>query len=208
MIISEHEQGTDEWMQERIGIPTASNFDKIFTTTLKPSSTSKTYLNTLLAEWMLGEKEQIKQSEWMQRGIELEAEAREAFGFVTDYRVDQVGLCYRDEQKLVGASPDGFVFETDIADFDSLLEIKCPKASTHVGWMLSGGLPSTYFQQCHGQLYVCDLDSLHFVSYYPGLPLFHVVVERDEKIDSAIHKHISEFIEKMLEGREKLEGMK
>ena len=53
MIISEHEQGTDEWMQERIGIPTASNFDKIFTTTLKPSSTSKTYLNTLLAEWFV-----------------------------------------------------------------------------------------------------------------------------------------------------------
>ena len=176
MIISEHEQGTDEWMQERIGIPTASNFDKIFTTTLKPSSTSKTYLNTLLAEWMLGEKEEIKQSEWMLRGIELEAEAREAFEFVTGYRADQVGLCYRDEQKLVGASPDGIIKTKNVlfAAVDGrhlvcqetdaeLLELKCPKASTQVGYMLSGGLPSTYFQQCHGQLYVCDLDKLHFV---------------------------------------------
>ena len=139
MIISEFEQGTDEWMAERTGIPTASNFSKIFTTQLKPSSTSKTYMNTLLAEWMTGEKEQIKQSEWMERGIELEAEARAAYKFVNDAEVMEVGLCFKDDKMLAGASPDGLVGP------DGILEIKCPKSSTHVGYILDGKLPSTYW---------------------------------------------------------------
>jgi len=198
MIISEFEQGTDEWMAERTGIPTASNFSKIFTTQLKPSSTSKTYMNTLLAEWMTGEKEQIKQSEWMERGIELEAEARAAYKFVNDAEVMEVGLCFKDDKMLAGASPDGLVGP------DGILEIKCPKSSTHVGYILDGKLPSTYWNQVYGQLWITGREWCDFISYYPGLPNFEIRIHRDEKIMAGIDSLVNKFIDEMLEKREKL----
>jgi hypothetical protein len=199
MIISEHAQGTPEWMLDRTGVASASCFDKVFTTTGKPSSSSTAYLNALLAEFILGEKEQIKQNEWMERGIELEAEARQAYEFVNEVETEEVGFCFKDDAKLVGMSPDGLV------EHDGLLEIKCPKASTHIGYMLGGKLPTTYFQQVHGQLFVADdRGYCDFVSYYPGLPLFQIRVWRDEKIMDMITSHMDKFIADMLSKREKL----
>ena len=43
MIILDMEQGTEEWLQARMGIPTASAFDRIFTASFKPSAQSNAY---------------------------------------------------------------------------------------------------------------------------------------------------------------------
>ena len=201
MIISEHAQGTDEWMAERTGIPSASNFAKIFTTVGKPSATATTYMNELVAEWILGEKEQIKQNDWMLRGIELEDEARKAYSFVNEVDVLEVGFCFKDEDKLVGCSPDGLV------NHDKILEIKCPKASTHIGYLLGGKLPSTYFQQVHGQLWVTGRDDCDFISYYPGLPNFEIRVEREQKNMDMIDSHLAKFISEMMDRRERIKSI-
>jgi len=201
MIISEFEQGTDEWMAERTGIPSASNFSKIFTTAGKPSATATTYMNELVAEWVLGEKEQIKVNEWMTRGLELEAEARKAYSFVNEVDVLEVGFCFKDEDKLVGCSPDGLV------GTNGILEIKCPKASTHIGYILGGKLPSTYFQQVHGQLWVTGRDDCDFISYYPGLPNFEIRVEREQKNMGMIDSHLAKFIDEMLDRRERIKSL-
>lgn len=203
MIISEFAQGTAEWMQERVGVPSASNFSKVFTTTGKPSATATAYMNELVAEHALGEKEQIKQNDWMLIGIEREAEARQAYEFVNEVSTLETGFCFKDEKKLVGMSPDGLV------EHDGLIEIKCPKASTHIGYLLGGKLPTTYYQQVHGQLWVAsDRGYCDFVSYYPGLPMFQIRVERDEKIMAIVGQHLDKFITEMLEKRAKLEKMK
>ena len=54
MIRLDVQQGTDAWARARIGIPTASCFDKIITPkTMKPSASAKDYLHLKLAEWLL-----------------------------------------------------------------------------------------------------------------------------------------------------------
>jgi len=208
VIISEHPQGTDEWMLDRTAVPSASKFDKVFTATgNKVSSGNKAssataYLNELVAEYFIGEKEQIKQNEWMAIGIEREAEARQAYEFVNEVSTMEVGFCFKDDRKLVGMSPDGLVGDS------GLLEIKCPKASTHIGYLLGGKLPTTYYQQVHGQLWVAgDREWCDFVSYYPGLPMFQIRVERDPKVMEMIAGHMDKFIDEMLAKREQLQRL-
>jgi len=201
MIISPHEQGSAEWFAARTGIPTASNFSKIFTTAGKPASTRSTYMLELVAENAIGEKQDSFQSEWMKRGIEMEPEARKAFEFITDLQVTECGLVLRDDE-LVGASPDGLIGD------DAILELKAPKSSTHCGYLLSGDkVPSTYFAQVHGQMHICDRDVCYFASYFPALPVFIVRVERDETIDKMIGGHLDKFITEMMEKRARLEQM-
>ncbi len=202
MIVSNHEQGSDLWMLDRTGIPSASNFSKIFTTALKPSTQAGAYMNQLLAEWKTGEKESIYQNDAMTRGIEMEAEARQAYEFINEVSVMECGFCFKDETKLVGASPDGLV-----EGGQGLLEIKVPKPSTHVGYLLSGKLPSTYFPQVYGQIWVTGRDWCDFISYSPGLPTFEIRVEREQKIMDGIDVVMGKFIDTMLAKREQLQKL-
>lgn len=197
MIKVDCEQMSPEWFELRAGIPTASSFDKIFTTTGKPSTQSTAYMNTLLAEWLTGEKQSIKQSDWMARGIELEPEARSAYEFITDSEVETTGIVFRDEDRLVSCSPDGLRENKGV-------EIKCPAPGTHVGYLLGGKLPTTYVQQVQGSMWVCGLDAWDFVSYHPDMPPVIITVERDESLQAAIDSIMQDFIGLMLEKREDL----
>lgn len=197
MIIDHCEQLSDSWFAARCGIPSASNFDKIITATGKPSGQSQSYMNTLLAEWITGEKAAIKQSEWMTRGIELEGEAREVYTFMTDREVDEVGLVFKDEKKLVSCSPDGL---TEAGG----LEIKCPAPGTHVGYLLGSGIPTTYIPQVQGSMWVSGLPKWDFVSYCPGMKTLIITVKRDEKMMDAFDEIMDKFLTTMLEKRERL----
>jgi hypothetical protein len=202
MIISEHAQGTDEWMAERVGRASASNADKMFTTALKVSTQRVGYMNSLLGEWMLGEKEQIKQTDWMTRGIELEAEARSAYEFINELSVTEVGFIFKDERMLAGCSVDGLV-----EGGQGQLEIKCPMAKTHIGYLLGQKLPSSYFAQVHFQLYTTGREYCDFISYHPGLPTFEVRVEREQATMDKIDELTEAFLSEMLEKRAKLESL-
>jgi len=200
MIKVDCEQMSDEWFSLRCGIPTASSFDKIFTTTGKPSTQSEAYMNTLLAEWLTGEKQSIKQSECMTRGIELEDEARSAYEFVTDSDVETTGIVFKDEDKLVSCSPDGLLDTKG-------LEIKCPAPGTHVGYLMQGGIPTTYIQQVQGSMWVTGLDEWDFVSYCPGIKPVIITVEKDENLHIAIDEIMNKFLLDMQNKRIKLKEM-
>jgi hypothetical protein len=43
-------QGSDEWLQARVGVVTASNFSKVFTTAGKLSTSREGLINQLVAE--------------------------------------------------------------------------------------------------------------------------------------------------------------
>jgi putative phage-type endonuclease len=191
MIVSPHAQNTPEWMAERVGIPTASNFDKIVTSKGEPSASAKKYLFQLIGEKLANRKEENYQNAHMLRGIELEDDARSLYSFIKDVTVETVGLCYPDERKLCGASPDGLVGK------DGILEIKCPCFAVHIEYLLKGKLPTTYFQQVQGQLYVTERKWCDFMSYSEGLEPFIVRVERDEtfikKLEVALEKFSEEF---------------
>ena len=67
IIIDNVAQGASEWAQLRLGIPTASCFDKIITSTGKASTQRNAYMNKLLAEWLTGEPTEGYKGEWIDR---------------------------------------------------------------------------------------------------------------------------------------------
>lgn len=196
MITSETEQRSKEWHEIKKGIPGASQFDKIVTTKGEPSKQAQKLMYQLAAERVSGISEEGYKSQWMERGIELESQAIEFYQLVTDATVTKVGFCFSDERKIYGCSPDGLVGD------DGGLEIKCPSASVHVEYLLSGVLPTEYFQQVQGSLLVTGRKYWDFLSYYPGLKPLIVRVYRDEafitKLQSALETFCNE-LEKIVE---------
>lgn len=198
MIVLPCEQGTPEWYSARCGTPSASNFDMIITTKGEPSKQREKYLYRLAGERITGKSEETYQNGAMQRGIELEAEARNLYEMLHDVKIEQVGVCFPDEAKLYAASPDGLVGE------DGCIEIKCPLIHTHVGYLLDGSLPSEYFQQTQGQLLVTGRKWVDFISYYPGLRPLIIRVERDEKFIQVFQSELQRFCKDLETTTEKI----
>ena len=87
---------------------------------------------------------------------------------------------------------------------DGGIEIKCPKLATHVKYILSDASPITYKCQIQGQIYICDLEWVDFVSYFPDADLFIKRVYRDDAFINKLDKAIDEFNEQLNEMVEKL----
>ena len=172
MKIIEGEQYSPGWWAARRGIPTASCAGKLITGTGKPSTQAKGYAYELLANELTQEDEQIKASEWMIRGLELEPEARAYLSLKLGKAIDEVGFCL-DDTETIGASPDG-IFSDEF-----ICEIKVPKASTHVSYLLGNKLPITYKPQVHWQMFVTGLPCIFF-SYHPKLDPLIIKVTPDE----------------------------
>jgi predicted phage-related endonuclease len=179
------QQGTDEWFLSRLGVPSASCFDKIVTMKGEPSKQAEKYLFKLAGEKVSGKAEETYQNDAMKRGVEMEDQARQLYQILTDTQVEQVGFCVADGG--YGCSPDGLVGE------DGMIEIKCPSIAVHVEYLLGGKLPSDYFQQCQGQLLVTGRKWSDFVSFYPGLKPLIVRVTPDEKFITALRAELEQF---------------
>lgn len=180
------EQGSPEWMEARLGIPTASQFDRIMTPkTLKPSAQASGYRAELVAEWLLGHPLDWGTNAYMERGMELEEEAKRYYAFQTGQEVETVGLVLRDDG-LVGGSPDGLV------GMHGLVEIKCPLAVQHVRYML--GEEPDYIGQVQGYLYLTGRRWCDVLSYHPDLPPVIQRVERDEDYIAALLPILEEFV--------------
>ena len=192
MIIEDFKQGSPEWFAARVGIPSASAFDKLITSKGVLSTSRQKLLYKLAGERVLGEKEEGYTNGAMQRGIELEPEARALFELITGLDVKEVGLCYYDERKDRSCSPDGIIPISN--ENGQGLEIKCPELQTHVEYILGKKLPTKYFQQVQGSLYITGLEKWHFFSYYPGMKPFHIVVERDEIWIAKLSKALDDFV--------------
>ena len=198
MIILDCEQRSEEWHAARRGIPTASNFGCILTPTGKPSTQAEGYMLKLLAAWATGKTEDAYQNAWMERGSEIEAEARDWYEFHSDADVQQVGLVYRDETRLVACSPDGLVP-------DGGFECKCPAGSTQVGYLLDGRLPMKYIPQVQGSMYVTGRKWWDFLSYHPDFTKQLLIrVERDEQYIGLLHAALTKFVAKMIEKQKAL----
>lgn len=201
MIESKHEQGSTEWHLDRLGIPTASMFKSIITSTGKPSTSSKAYMYGLLADWLAGKPvDKFEPTQAMQTGTEREAEARDLYSFVSGNEVTETGFWFKDDKKLTGCSPDGRL------SGNGLIEIKCPKASTLVGYKLSNKLPADYVPQVQGQMWVMDAEYCDFFVFHPDIDHFLIRVNRDEKYMKLLEAEVYKFIESMLDKRELLAG--
>ena len=196
MRLIECEQGSDEWISARLGIPSASMFGKIITTQGKWSTQADAYINQLVAEKLTGEQTYVYQNEHMARGTELEPEARAMYEFIKEVEVNEVGFCLHDTLDA-GCSPDGLIAE------DGGLEIKCPAPATHVEYLKAGVLPSKYKQQVMGCLWITGREWWDFVSYHPTMKTLIVRVERDEEYITALEECVTKAVDLINEGVEK-----
>lgn len=195
MIILDVEQGTKEWEDARIALPTASRFSEIITTEGVLSASRDKLIWELVEEKITGVKKKTYKNADMQRGNDLEPEAVAYFELITGLKVDRVGLCYENESKKHGCSPDGLIgLSEDRRSTDEGLEIKCPSLKVHWDYVKKGVLPTEHFTQVQGCMKETGAERWHFLSYFPGIEHLHVIVERDETWIAKLGKALDDFV--------------
>jgi len=198
MKILEIEQGSEDWFQARLGIPTASRFKDIITPAKGEKSKSyKTYMYELIAEKLIKEKENTFKTEWMERGNKIEPLARSSYEFIHDVSVKEVGIMLNDDG-TIGASPDGLIGEK------GGLEIKCPKPATIVKYLINNQLPLEYKPQVMGNLWISEREWWDFLAFHPVMKFFQIRVYRDEEYIKKMEQHINDFVDELNEGFDKI----
>ena len=200
MIVHEMEQRTPEWFAVKANIASASMFDQILTPKKRdPSKSRFGYMNQLLANWLTGGTEEVSFiSEHMQHGIDTEDEAV-AWYEMNVAEVRRVGFCVRDD-RLGGCSPDALVVGQEKG-----LEIKCPKASVHMQYLLGQTLPTAYIMQVQGSMWVTGYPRWDFLSYHPDFnDQLLITVERDEQYMAALQLVMLGFNNEMQDRRDSL----
>lgn len=200
MIHHKVEQNTLEWHKLRLGIPTASNFDKILTPKKRErSSQAKHYMHRLLAEWIAGEvlEDEMYQSQWMERGQEREDGAIGGYESLTETETEPGGF-FTLNHGQAGASPDRLAGE------DGIVEIKCPLLSKQVEGALNG-IEADHLCQIQGQMWICQRQWVDVFSYHPKLVLPPKRILRDEEFIKDLTFHVESFVEDMIRARADLE---
>lgn len=195
------EQGTPEWYAARAGIPTASEFDTVMAKGKGggESKTRRTYMLKLVGERITGDPMYSYSNDHMERGKEMEAQARDLYAMVAEVEPVQIGFMRRGD---AGASPDSLVGD------NGLVEIKTKLAHLQLDVLLTNELPSEHKAQCQGQLWIAAREWLDFVSYWPGLPLFVKRVYRDEPYIARLKVEVDSFNAEMLEVIEQVKQYK
>jgi hypothetical protein len=180
------EQGTPEWHQARLGVVTASEFKSVLAK--GEGKMRRSYMLKLIGERMTGEPSESYSNGHMERGKEMEAEARDLYCFMTDNDVRRVGFIRHGER---GASPDGLIGD------DGLLELKTKLPHLQAEVLLAGKLPNEHVAQCQGALWVAGRQWLDFVSYWPKMPPFIIRVQRNEEYIANLAAEVDAFVAEM-----------
>jgi hypothetical protein len=184
-------QNSPAWHRLRLGIPTASCFDKIVTPAkCELSKSSANYIYELLAEFVMGRPITGIETDVMARGTLMEEPAAKAFTFQTDIEVERIGFVTT-EDLMLGASPDRKVVGTNW-----IVEIKAPASeAVHMRYLMGGEMVLDYRTQLQGQLMVGEYDGVYAVSYHPELPLSVTPVERDEPYIAKLREATEAFVD-------------
>jgi hypothetical protein len=175
-------QGSNEWINLRLGILTGSTMIRIITPTLKiaDNDDSRDLLFELLAQRVTNYVEPAYINDNMLRGEQEEIYARECYsknyapikecGFITN---DELGF-------TLGFSPDGLVGD------DGITETKSRRQSFHIKNIIEDVAEKKTMIQIQTGLFVTKRKWCDFISYCGGLPMFVKRVEVDEKYQEAI----------------------
>jgi len=185
-MIIELEQGSPEWHGFRKTHIGASEAPIIMG--VSPWSTPHKLWQEKLG--LLGEKEP---TQWMQRGIEQEEIARQAYIAHTGTPVLPAVLV-SEELDWMSASLDGIS-----NDGKTIVEIKNPGQKDH-DIAKSGSVPDKYFPQCQHQLAVSKADVLHYfsfrdgdfalVEFYPDQEYIEKMIEQEKKFWDCLQNFI------------------
>jgi hypothetical protein len=168
------DQNTPEWLACRLGIPTASRFGTVLAKGRDGKSQSvgrREYIYKLAGEIITGQPTENYSNGYMERGHDVEPEARAAYAFIRDVDPAPVGFV---RNGRAGASPDSLVGE------DGLLEIKSKAPHLWIEAMVRDDFPPEHVAQVQGQLLVTERAWCDLVVYFPGMPVQIYRAHRDE----------------------------
>lgn len=187
------EQGTEEWKLARLGKVTASRVSDARAKT--GTAARANYIADIITERLTGSPIESYTNAYMEWGTANEPLARAAYEIKTGIWVEQVAIVNHPTIKSFAASPDGLVWT------DGLLEIKCPKTSTHLNWMMKGEPPSEHKHQMLAQLACTGREWVDFVSFDPRLPehlqLFIVRFQPERKDIEDLEKDVMTFLQEV-----------
>jgi hypothetical protein len=193
-------QRSPEWFAARAGRLTGSVADVLYKEGKKkgePSVARRDLILKLACERLTGMslEEEFTLPAHMQRGIDKEADAFAAFEAATGLLASTSGFLSHDSL-MVGCSLDGHV--GDVSAPGAILEAKCPKTHTHIGYIRAGVVPPAYIPQVTFNMWMTGAPMAYFVSFDDRLPaelaLLVVAHTRDEAAMADIGARITVFL--------------
>jgi len=169
-------QNTPEWELARLGMLGGSEAQAIAAN----GAGLKTLVNKLVAERLTGRAEKGYMNSDMERGHEMEDEARNVYELETGNTATKVGYCKLDE--FVGCSPDALIGE------DGGLEVKNFKDSTFVDYLFTGKVDTGYEWQCQYCMFVTGRKWWDYVVYNPNFKGRSLIIKRLDRDEIAIEK--------------------
>lgn len=199
LLMSQHPQGSEQWLRDRLGVITASEVHALLpdsrSKTFKYKEARRSYMNQLIGEVCTGHSEELfaKSLEW---GKENEEAALAAFEFAVGKQVEKIGLAYKDDKKRAGASADGRISGELIG-----IENKCPiTPKVHIDFLLCDEIKDQYLSQVQFGMWVTGFNAWYFTSYHPRMKarmIHYRVIERDQKLMEYFDNEIPKFCEEM-----------
>lgn len=185
-IITNIEQGSEEWFRVRSGMPTASKFATVMAKGAKgaESKTRDEYMRKLVGEIITGEPAESYTNAAMERGHEMEGEARALYAYLRGVEPYQVAFIKNGPK---GCSPDALIGDVGMA------EIKSKAPHILISCYLRDDVPPEHKAQVQGSLWVAEREWLDFVAFYRGMPPFIYRVSRDETYISELAAEVDRF---------------
>lgn len=199
MIIIECQQGTQEWLETRAGVITASEFETAISKLTRtsgskkagdPTDASDRYACDKAIERVSGKPYGIPpKAAILARGHDLEPHARMGYEARTALLATESGIVLTDDRKF-GYSTDGFVGD------DGIIEIKCPIDGLKIANMLHTGDVSEYIHQIQGGLWLTGRKWCDFIMYVPDLAAAgnELYVKRIHRDDNFIDKMAADLL--------------
>lgn len=186
-------QGTQAWLEMRLGKATGSNMSRLRAKTKTGWGASRaSYASELVLERLTGKPTQIFQTQAMKDGTEREPLARNEYNFIKSVDVQEVAFIHHPRISMAGSSPDGLVGD------DGCIEIKCKQPAGHLETLLTDKIDDGHIQQvqwlmaCSGRKW-CD-----YIGFNPDFPpemqLFIKRIERDDKLIAEMESDVQSFL--------------
>ncbi len=190
-------QRSEPWFTARLGRLTGSRAADMLATIKSGEAAARRNLRVQLVLERLTRRSQENgyQSPAMLQGIAREPDAYALYENLTGRILTRTGFICHDTL-AAGCSLDGHV-----GDFEGIIEIKAPTASTHLEYLKTGVIPGEYAKQIAHGLWITGAQWCDWLSYNPDFPEALqsklVRVERDYALIRAYEKAVLEFLDEV-----------
>jgi hypothetical protein len=169
-----------------MGLPTASEFATVMASDKGggESKTRRTYMLKLAGEILTGEPMENYSNAHMERGKDMEDEARNLYSFITDAEPERVGFIINGPK---GCSPDSLLGSS------GMLEVKTKLPHLLLDVLIKDQFPPEHKAQCQGALWVAEREWIDIAVYWPKLPLFVKRAYRDEPYIASLVAAVDDF---------------